>query len=364
MTRVIVSLLLLAVASPAVAEAPRVLVPKTPAKIEPTERQSVQVRKAYARASKAFQRGRMKTALKYAKKAWETVPSAGTAMLLGMVFGEVDDPCAAVEQSVIALDLGPTTEQRTLIIKTLTTQGPLCGQGMGWATLDVDPEGAEVRIGGVAVAGHRAVTLARGLHQVEVKAEGYETKSEQVQVIAGAGLSLRYSLSKKVVVQPDPPDPRDPRDPRDPGDPKDPKDGTGEPKDPRDPLDPKGGVTKRGGESSDAGWWLVGGGGALAAGGAVFIALTFDALDESEQLSQPSTGLSEAERQQRFQDAVDRGKLYQTTGWILGGAGLALMATGAVLLATERGGEADRGGVQVAPLVTPEVVGLGVAGRL
>lgn len=325
--------LLIAGGAPAWAEP---VLPRLPPRLEVTPEAARVAEEAYGRAVRKHASRDLKGAIAEAEVAWRTVPNASTALIRATLLSEAGEHAEAFAAYLQAADLDPTDDERALIQAGLAKEGPLCVIPRGWARVrPPKPAGATVVVDGVEVTPPRTVGLQSGERTVRATAPDHEPLELTIQVTAGQEQLVELVLTEKqpepppvVVVEPpvvepppivivEPPPPPGP------------------------PILP---------------WTLVGVGGALAVTGGVLVGLSGGPADDAATLANPTAGMSSSEREAAYEAAKSDAQAFQTTGYVLLGAGVAAAAAGAVLFVLD-------GEDEPTTTVAPSPGGLVVEGR-
>ncbi len=284
--------------------------------------------RAYARAGVAFEERDHRTALAEATTAWETLPNSSTALTRAVILGELDRHAEAFAAYLVAGDLGPNTDEASLIAAGLARHGAVMDPPHGWVTVVAQPAGALVEVDGVTFAAPRVIGVSAGRHRIHLSAAGHVRSHGGFEVRAGIGQRLEYELAAApppvvveapapIVIKPDkPPQPR---------------------------------IIE---------WVLVGAGGAALIVGGVFHASALDAADDTKRYASPgAAGLEDDSRRLLHSAAMDDAESGRISAGALYGLGGALAITGVVLLltdddaaATDPDPPADATAVSVGPL--------------
>ncbi len=331
-----------AAAGPA-ARASSVLVPELPTRATPDAAALGEAKRAYEAANRRFGAGDLSGALGEAELAYRALPNASTALARATILAELDRPRDAFELLLVAADLDPTADERTLIEAGLSRQGAACAPPLHWVRLAVTaPRPAAVTVDGVAVAVPRTLGLTAGGHRLRASAPG-ALALDTVLDPTTLGESHRAAFELRAVpASSDAPPPSAAVDAAAPPQPN------------RLP-----GIL---------GWSLVGGGVALLAVGGGMHAWAAAAADDTERYAAPIPNLPEDTRRQRFEQANDDMKLRGTVAYVCYGLGGAAAVAGATLLVLDatrpelfRVGSRSRGGalrVPVVPAAAPGGAGL------
>jgi len=296
-------------------------IPILPTAEELTPRQKASVKRSYRAASAAFARRHWTRALRFADKTFELLPNASTALIRATVLEKLDRHEEAFLAYLLAVDLGPSEQERALIAEGLGRVG--ASLDAGWLDVAATPEQATIFVEGVAFSDHRNVGLTGGEHEVVIEHEGYVTRRERVTITVGGRTSLSVALEKAPppVVES--------------------LDDNASVADVTVPVLPPE-------EPSDAGWWVVGGGAAVLVAGIITHVAAVDAADEADGWAAPRPGVSSAAREVRYAEAVSRKDDLEAATWVCYSLGAAAVATGVVLILLE--GEPEPGQATVTPV--------------
>ena len=311
---------------PASVHSQEVVLPTLPAAAEPTDAAKARASRADAEARRKSAAGNLKGALVSADEAYEAVPNTSTALIRATLLGLLGRHREAFEMLLVAVDLGPTEEERPLILEGLAKEGPACSPPLGWGRTHVNAPSATLRLSGTEVPAGRALGLPAGEHPVTAEAPGFVPLSVTVVVEVGKEAALDFELSAARPLAIPTPVPT-----------------TVKPTPRRAPVVP---------------WILVGSGGALLAGGLACHLLALDAAGDARHYSKPIPGMEDATRKARYDSLESKATTRSIVAYALYGAGAAATVTGVVLLLVKRGD--SRTGFRVQPVVGPG--GFGIAG--
>ena len=347
-------LLLLLTLGAALVEAepsPVLLIPERPAQRAVTDDDRARAARSYEEVQRRYGDGDLPGALAAADEAFRAVPNASTALIRATILGGQGRHREAFAALLVALDLEPTAEEQELIRRGLAEHGPACTPPLGWARFAVEPADARITVAGVAVPVGSAFGIAEGTHDVRVEREDYEPLDRVLAIRAGGETTAAFTVARL-------PDPAA-------------VDGTvaagrdlgmeavppaAEP------------VVVATGERSWArkklaSWILIGSGAALLGVGAGMHVWALDAADETTRYSGPIVGMTDEDRQRRYDQANDDMKLRGTLAYVFYGVGAAAAVTGVVLLFidTDRSGS-DAAAWHVVPSGGPSGGGLVLQG--
>jgi|GEM_PF-1977466 len=318
------------VTPPALAD---VVVPQLPKQATPSEAHAKAAAKAYSKAEGRFEKGRLKSALKYSRQAYDAVANASTALLQAIILGELRRHRGAFNMFLMAADLKPTKEELSFINEGLARHGKKTLPRLGWLTIVAEPANAQITVDNVIVTSPRTVGASAGRHQITVRAEGFHTLTAAVTTTVGVGQRLEYKLVKKELAPPPPKEPVVETQP-------DPK-----------PLLPPVEVTKQdeGASLEVPAYALIGTGAALLLVGGGMHAWAFDRAAATDDLALPSSDMPESMRRSQWQQAESDMGLATALAGVGYGLGGAALVTGIVLLVMDPRPAEDKGAV-VAPV--------------
>jgi hypothetical protein len=294
-------------------------VPPLPAAQQPSDADLSTAKSAYAEASKLYYRGKLELALAAAGRAYRAVPTASTALVLATIHAETGRACEALDMLLVARDLEPTPDEESAVQELLRTQAPQCEPGWGWARFGVRPDTGSVSVRGEPVPIGRALAITAGRHTFVASAPGYVSETRSFDVALGAGMVWEARL-EPVPVAADPAPPVAAPDAA-----------LASPPLPPPPEERLDAVAAEWAPDRTVEWSLLGSGLALLAAGGACLGAAVDAASDAEQAARPSSAQPFEQRRAAYDDAADKARALEVSGWVLGGAGAAALLSGAAL---------------------------------
>ena len=340
LNRMVLSALLVAVAlPPAMAKSiipvevhPLVILPALPAQTAVTEEAAALATAAYEEATVKHAASDLTGALDAANRAYAAVPNASTAVIRATLLGEIGRHRDAFEAYLVASELEPTDDERRLIDEGLAAHGAACVPPLGWARVQVSPAGTAVQLSGTTVKPPRIVGLSAGSHDVRLAAKGYEEQMLSLDVRTGKETVAQFMLGRPV------PKPEVVATPVSTTPP------TAVEKSP--PVVP---------------WVLVGSGAAVALGGLGINLWALDAAATRDSYATPGAGgLSETERQTKYEAAQKDAETRAVVSYVMYGVGGATVVAGVVLLLLPE--DDVPSAVRATPFLSSDTAGFALSG--
>ncbi|HEX2873657.1 MAG TPA: PEGA domain-containing protein [Polyangiaceae bacterium] len=148
------------------------------------------------------QQGSLEGAIEEFKLAYALQPHASVLYNLGQAYAASGRAVEAIDalERFLAETPASDTQRRSHAASLIEYQG----QRVGSLTLSVSPPGAQISLDGVALepkAAAAPIRLTAGWHSLSITLEGYEPRTEGLQVVGKVSSSLSLVLSKKHAAQ-------------------------------------------------------------------------------------------------------------------------------------------------------------------
>jgi tetratricopeptide (TPR) repeat protein len=273
--------------------------------------QPIEIARArYRQGVEAYKAGHYRESIDYFLEADRVSPSAALSFNIALAYEKIDDAAAALRWYRDYLRRATDAKDRASVEATIQGfEARLMAKGIQQVTVLSDPSAATVLVDDKPVGVTPwTMEIAPGPHRLEIRRDGYETAKQSIELPADHAIDVQVTLQTTSAALAAAPAPA--------------------PVEPAAPLSAPAPAnpeqSKPSGGSALTTWGIVG----LAAGGAALGgALTFELLRRSAQ-----SAAKDEHTQVGFADRVDTMESRQTVARVLLGTGIALAATGGILL--------------------------------
>jgi tetratricopeptide (TPR) repeat protein len=264
-------------------------------------------RARYRQGVEAYKAGHYRESIDYFLEADQVSPSAALSFNIAVAYEKIDDAAAALRWYRDYLRRAPDAKDHASVEGIVQTfESRLAAKGVQQITVMSEPAGATLTVDDKPVGVTPwTMEVAPGAHRIELRRDGYEIAKQSIDVAPDHAADVQVTLTASAAATAPTPAPAPAATPADAA-----------------PTTTKG--EDNGSGKALTTWGIVG----LAAGGAALGgALTFEIMRRSAE-----TAAKGEKTQVGYADEVDTMQSRQTVARVLLGTGLALAATGGILL--------------------------------